>query len=194
LGVDVLSIDGFECAGHPGEDDIGGLVLLARAAQELKIPYIASGGFADGRGLATALALGCEGINMGTRFMCTKEAPIHQNIKETIVAATEQDTIHIFRTLNNTARVFKNNVAKEVVQIERRGAAKFEDVRELVSGARGRTVYETGNPDAGIWSAGVAMGLIKDIPSCEELVSRIEREAEEIIGGMASMRTEKAKL
>jgi len=188
-----LSIDGFECAGHPGEDDLGAIVLLARAAQELKIPYIASGGFADGRGLAAALALGCEGINMGTRFMCTKEAPIHQKIKDTIVAATEQDTIHIFRTLNNTARVFKNKVAKEVVQIERRGDAKFADVRELVSGVRGRTVYETGDPDAGVWSAGVVMGLIKDIPSCEELINRIESEAEEIIGRMASL-TGKAKL
>jgi len=166
-GVDILSIDGFECAGHPGEEDIGGLVLLARAAQELNIPYIASGGFADGRGLAAALALGADGINMGTRFMCTVEAPIHQAIKEKIVASSERDTVHIFRTLHNTARVFKNKVAEEVVRIERRpGGAKFEDVRDLVAGVRGRKVYETGDPDAGIWSAGIAIGLINDIPTC----------------------------
>ncbi|KII90845.1 hypothetical protein PLICRDRAFT_106539 [Plicaturopsis crispa FD-325 SS-3] len=185
MGVDVISIDGFECAGHPGEEDIGGIVLLARAAQELSIPYIASGGFADGRGLASALALGAAGVNMGTRFMCTVEAPIHQNIKEKIVASTEQDTIHILRTLNNTARVFRNKVSTEVVRLERRpGGAKFEDVRELVAGARGRLVYENGDPDYGIWSAGVCLGLIKDIPTCEELLSRIEREAEAIIDGL----------
>jgi len=188
-GVDILSIDGFECAGHPGEEDIGGLVLLARAAQELNIPYIASGGFADGRGLAAALALGADGINMGTRFMCTVEAPIHQAIKEKIVASSERDTVHIFRTLHNTARVFKNKVAEEVVRIERRpGGAKFEDVRDLVAGVRGRKVYETGDPDAGIWSAGIAIGLINDIPTCEELLGRIEKEAEEVIGRLENLR------
>ncbi|KAJ8596659.1 inosine monophosphate dehydrogenase [Rhizopogon salebrosus TDB-379] len=195
MGVDVLSIDGLECAGHPGEEDIGGLVLLARAAQELKIPYIASGGIADGRGLAAALALGAAGVNMGTRFMCTVESPIHQKIKETIVASSEQDTIHIFRTLQNTARVFKNKVSEQVVALERRpGGAKFEDVRDLVSGARGRVVYETGDADYGIWSAGIALGLIKDIPTCKELLLRMEREAEEIIGGMNKLITAKAKL
>lgn len=195
MGVDVLSIDGLECAGHPGEEDIGGLVLLARAAQELKIPYIASGGIADGRGLAAALALGAAGVNMGTRFMCTVESPIHQKIKEKIVASSEQDTIHIFRTLQNTARVFKNKVSEQVVALERRpGGAKFEDVRDLVSGARGRVVYETGDADYGIWSAGIALGLIKDIPTCEELLLRMEREAEEIIGGMNKLITAKAKL
>ncbi|KAF8582333.1 inosine monophosphate dehydrogenase [Ramaria rubella] len=195
LGVDVLSIDGFECAGHPGEDDIGGIVLLARAAQELNVPYIASGGFADGRGLAAALALGAEGVNMGTRFMCTKESPIHQIIKQKIVESTEQDTVHIFRTLHNTARVYKNKISQEVVRLERRpGGAKFEDVRDLVSGARGRLVYETGDPDAGIWSAGVVIGLIKDIPSCDELLNTIEKDAEKIIGRLASLRGERAKL
>ncbi|RPD55974.1 inosine monophosphate dehydrogenase [Lentinus tigrinus ALCF2SS1-6] len=188
LGVDCLSIDGFECAGHPGEEDIGGLVLLARAAEELKVPYIASGGFADGRGLASALALGACGVNMGTRFMCTVESPIHQNIKEKIVASTERDTVHIFRTLHNTARVFKNAISQQVVEIERRpGGAKFEDVRELVSGQRGREVYTRGDPDYGIWTAGIVMGLIKDIPTCEELLRRIEREAEEVIGGMSAL-------
>ncbi|KZP33562.1 inosine monophosphate dehydrogenase [Athelia psychrophila] len=195
LGVDVLSIDGFECAGHPGEEDIGGVVLLARAAQELNIPFIASGGFADGRGLAGALALGCAGINMGTRFMCTVESPIHQNIKEKIVASTEQDTVHIFRTLHNTARVFKNKVSAEVVAIERRpGGAKFEDVRELVSGQRGRLVYENGDPDYGIWTAGIAMGLINDIPTCEVLVKKMEKEAEDIIGGLGKMVRTQSKL
>ncbi|RPD75420.1 inosine monophosphate dehydrogenase [Lentinus tigrinus ALCF2SS1-7] len=188
LGVDCLSIDGFECAGHPGEEDIGGLVLLARAAEELKVPYIASGGFADGRGLASALALGACGVNMGTRFMCTVESPIHQNIKEKIVASTERDTVHIFRTLHNTARVFKNAISQQVVEIERRpGGAKFEDVRELVSGQRGREVYTRGDPDYGIWTAGIVMGLIKDIPTCEELLRRIEREVEEVIGGMSAL-------
>jgi len=195
LGVAVLSIDGFECAGHPGEQDIGGIVLLARAAQELDVPFIASGGFADGRGLASALALGCAGVNMGTRFLCTVESPIHQNIKDTIVASTEQDTIHIFRTLNNTARVFKNKVAMEVVALERRpGGAKFEDLRELVSGARGRLVYENGDPDYGIWTAGIVLGLIKDIPTCEVLMKRIEQEAESIIGGMSRLVKAEAKL
>ncbi|KAF8908881.1 hypothetical protein CPB84DRAFT_1813153 [Gymnopilus junonius] len=184
LGVDVLSIDGFECAGHPGEDDIGGLVLLARAAKELEVPFIASGGLADGRGLAAALALGAAGANMGTRFMCTVESPIHQNIKDKIVASTERDTIHIFRTLHNTARVFKNKVAVEVVAIEKRGNAKFSDVQHLVSGARGRLVYENGDADYGIWSAGIAVGLIDDIPTCEELLKRLEREVQEIVGGL----------
>ncbi|KLO12226.1 inosine monophosphate dehydrogenase [Schizopora paradoxa] len=192
-GVDVLSIDGFECAGHPGEDDIGGLVLLARAAQELDIPYIASGGVADGRGLAAVLALGAAGANMGTRFMCTVESPIHQKIKEQIVNSTELDTVHIFRTLHNTARVYKNKVAKEVVAIERRpGGAKFEDVRELVAGARGRLVYEEGDVDKGIWSAGVSVGLIHDIPTCEDLLKRIESDAEDVIDGLARMRKPQA--
>jgi len=190
MGVDILSIDGFECAGHPGEEDIGGLVLLARAAQELTIPFIASGGIADARGLVAALALGASGANMGTRFLCTVESPIHQNIKEKIVASSEQDTVHIFRTLRNTARVFKNKVSQDVVALERRpGGAKFEDIRDLVSGARGKVVYENGDPDYGVWSAGIAMGLIKDIPTCEELLSRIEREASEIIDGMMALKS-----
>ncbi|OCF37993.1 2-nitropropane dioxygenase [Kwoniella heveanensis BCC8398] len=188
MGVDVLSIDGFECAGHPGEDDIGGLVLLARAAKELSIPYIASGGFADGRGLAAALSLGAAGVNMGTRFMCTAESPIHQKIKEKIVASTEKDTIHIFRTLRNTARVYRNAVSTEVVRLERRpGGAEFADLRELVAGARGKKVYETGDHDAGIWSAGIAVGLIDDIPTCDELVRRIDRDAADVIKRMYGM-------
>jgi len=191
----VLSIDGLECAGHPGEEDIGGLVLLARAAKELGVPFIASGGIADGRGFAAALALGAAGVNMGTRFMCTVESPIHRNIKDKIVTSTEQDTIHIFRTLHNTARVFKNRVALEVVSIEHRpGGAKFEDVRDLVSGARGRKVYELGDPDYGIWSAGIAMGLIHDIPTCEELIRRLESDVEKILGDLPGLVQSKTKL
>ncbi|THV05289.1 2-nitropropane dioxygenase [Dendrothele bispora CBS 962.96] len=193
MGVDVLSIDGFECAGHPGEDDIGGLVLMARAAKELKIPFIASGGIADGRGLAAAMTLGAAGVNMGTRFMCTVESPIHENIKRKIVASTERDTIHIFRSFRNTARVFKNKVAVEVVNIERKPGAKFEDVKDLVSGLRGKKVYETGDPDYGIWSAGITVGLIDDIPTCKDLLVRMEKEAEEIIGQVSSA-VVKAKL
>ena len=171
------------------------MVLLARAAQELSIPYIASGGFADGRGLAAALALGAQGINMGTRFLCTVESPIHENIKKTMVNATEQDTVHIFRTLNNTARVFKNKVSTEVVRLERRpGGAKFEELRDLVSGQRGKVVYENGDPDHGVWSVGLCVGLIKDIPTCEELLRRIESEAESIIDGLGKLKVVKAKL
>lgn len=183
MGVDAISIDGFECAGHPGEDDIPGLILIPAAADKVKIPMIASGGFGDARGLVAALALGADGVNMGTRFMCTAESPIHQKVKEQIVANDERQTNLIFRTMHNTARVAKNAVSDEVVAIERRGGAKFEDVKELVAGARGRVVYEAGDPDYGIWSAGMVQGLIHDIPTCEELISRIVREAEEIIQG-----------
>ncbi|EAU85743.2 2-nitropropane dioxygenase [Coprinopsis cinerea okayama7 len=186
-GVDILSIDGFECAGHPGEDDIGGLVLLARAARELKVPFLASGGIADARGFAAALTLGAAGVNLGTRFMCTVESPIHQNIKEKIVASTERDTVHIFRTLHNTARVFKNKISMEVVKIEKQGNAKFEDIKDLVSGERGRKVYELGDPDYGIWTAGIVMGLIDDIPTCKDLVERLERETVEILQSTAKL-------
>ena len=185
VGVDCVSIDGFECAGHPGEDDVPGLILIPAAANQIKIPMLASGGFADGRGLVAALALGADGINMGTRFMCTKEAPIHQHVKEQIVANDERQTDLIFRTLHNTARVGRNAISQKVVEIERegqkRGGAKFEEVRELVAGSRGKGVLETGEMDAGIWSAGQVQGLINDIPSCKELVERIIAEAQDII-------------
>ncbi|KAL1932639.1 hypothetical protein VTP01DRAFT_8317 [Rhizomucor pusillus] len=181
MGVDLVSIDGFECAGHPGEDDIPGLILLAKAARTLDIPYIASGGFGDGRGLAAALALGAQGINMGTRFMCTKEAPIHQNFKEAIVQADERSTALLYRPFHNTARVFKNKVAEEVNRIEKQPGVRFEDIRELVSGSRGRQGYINGDKDYGVWSAGQVVGLINDIPTCEELVSRIVNEAETVI-------------
>ena len=150
IGVDCVSIDGFECAGHPGEDDVGGLVLFPCTADKLTIPIIASGGIADARGLVAAIALGCEGVNMGTRFMATEEAPIHQHVKEQLVANDERGTNLIFRTLHNTARVAKNAVSDEVVAIERKGNAKFEDVRELVAGVRGADVLDKGDMDAGI--------------------------------------------
>jgi NADH:quinone reductase (non-electrogenic) len=182
MGVDAISIDGFECAGHPGEDDIPGLILIPAAADKVKIPMIASGGFGDARGLVAALALGAEGINMGTRFMCTKESPIHENVKRQMVENDERATDLIFRTMHNTSRVAKNAVSQQVVALERQGA-KFEDVRELVAGSRGKVVYETGDPDHGIWSAGMIQGLIHDIPSCQELVTRIVAGAEQIIRG-----------
>ncbi|KAI9264404.1 2-nitropropane dioxygenase [Phascolomyces articulosus] len=181
MGVDILSIDGFECAGHPGEDDIPGLILLNKAAQKLETPFIASGGFADGRGLVAALALGAQGINMGTRFMCTEEAPIHRNIKEAIVEADEKSTALLYRPFRNTARVFKNEVAIEVNRREANPDVKFDDIKELVAGTRGRQSYITGDKDYGVWSAGLAVGLINDIPTCEELVNRITADAENII-------------
>lgn len=176
VGVDGVSIDGFECAGHPGEDDVPGLVLIPAAARELGIPVIASGGFADGRGLAAALVLGADGVNMGTRFMCTAESPIHQNIKDAIVAADERDTELIFRPLRNSARVASNAVSREVVDILN-GGGQFPDVQELVAGARGRKVYEIGDPEAGIWTVGMVQGLIHDIPTAGDLVRRIVAEA-----------------
>ncbi|MBW0294202.1 MULTISPECIES: NAD(P)H-dependent flavin oxidoreductase [Rhodococcus] len=182
LGVDGISIDGFECAGHPGEDDVPGLVLIAAAAERISIPMIASGGFADARGLVAALALGADGINMGTRFMCTEESPIHRNIKDAIVAASEVDTELIFRSLRNTARVARNSISREVVEILSSGG-KFEDVRHLVAGARGRAVFDSGDQEAGIWTAGTVQGLIHDIPTVGELVERIVTEAEALIAG-----------
>ncbi|SCF24887.1 2-nitropropane dioxygenase precursor [Micromonospora viridifaciens] len=180
LQVDAVSIDGFECAGHPGEDDVPGLVLIPAAARKLTVPVVASGGFADGRGLVAALALGASGISMGTRFMCTVESPIHQNIKEAIVQASERDTELIFRPLRNTARVAANTVSRKVAQVLSSGG-QFEDVRDLVAGSRGRRVYELGDPDAGIWTVGQVQGLIEDIPTCAELISRILREARAIL-------------
>ncbi|ODU07643.1 MAG: nitronate monooxygenase [Pseudonocardia sp. SCN 72-86] len=185
LGVDALSIDGFECAGHPGEDDVPGLVLLPAAADAISIPFLASGGFADGRGLAAALALGADGINMGTRFMCTVESGIHQKVKERIVEAGERDTQLIFRQLRNTSRVADNAVSREVVDRLRAGAV-FDDVRELVAGVRGRAVFESGDLDHGIWTVGMVQALIRDIPTCRKLITRIVGDAEEIIAGRLS--------
>jgi nitronate monooxygenase len=180
IGCDAVSIDGFECAGHPGEDDIPALVLIPCTADQVKIPLIASGGFGDARGLVAALALGAEAMNMGTRFLATVEAPVHENMKQKLVESTERDTMLIFRTMRNTARVFKNKVAEEVVEIESRGGT-IEDVAHLVAGERGRAAMSDGELDGGIWSAGMVTGLIRDIPTCEELVKRIVSEAEELI-------------
>ncbi len=182
IGCDAVSVDGFECAGHPGEDDVTNMILLPLAAKRLKIPFLASGGFGDGRGLAAALAMGADGINMGTRFMVTKEAPIHDNVKQRMIEATELDTALIYRSFRNTARVFKNSVAEKVVKIEARpGETKFEEIQPLVQGVKGRELFDGGDLDKGIWSAGMIVGLIDDNPSCEDLVARIVTEAEDIL-------------
>lgn len=181
MGVDVISIDGFECAGHPGEDDVPGLVLIPATVDKVTIPVIASGGFADGRGLAAALALGAQGVNMGTRFCATREAPIHENIKKYLVENDERGTNLIFRKLHNTARVGKNSISDEVVRILSQPDATFERVAPLVRGARGRELLESGNLDAGLVWAGQSQGLIHDIPSVAELVARIVGDASMII-------------
>ncbi|MBQ75186.1 MAG: nitronate monooxygenase [Gammaproteobacteria bacterium] len=186
VGVDAISIDGFECAGHPGEDDIPGLILIPAAANMVKIPMIASGGFGDGRGLAAALMLGAEGINMGTRFMATKEAPLHQNIKDKLVSSSELDTTLINRSFRNTSRVFKNSIAEQVAAKEAEGA-EFADIQELVAGVRGRDAMNKGDLEGGIWTAGMITGLINDIPSVEELITRITADAEEIIRSKMKM-------
>lgn len=180
LGVDAISIDGLECAGHPGEDDVPGLVLIPAAADKVSIPIIASGGIADARGLVAALALGADAVNMGTRFMCTADSTVHEAVKAKMVENDERATDLIFRTFRNTARVARNVISQRVIEIERTGGT-FDDVRDLVSGARGREVYATGDTDRGIWWAGIAQGLIKDIPTVAELVQRIVTEAEQII-------------
>lgn len=173
-GVDVVSIDGFECAGHPGEDDVGGLVLIPLAVQALKIPVIASGGIADGRGMAAALALGAEGVNMGTRFCATEEAPIHDNIKQALVRASERETQLIFRTLHNSGRVLKNAISDEVVATERRpGGCEFKDIQPLVAGQRGRATLHSGEVDGGLVWAGQTVGLVQDVPSCAVLLERM---------------------
>ncbi len=187
-GCDIISIDGFECAGHPGEDDIPGLILIPAAADKVKIPMVASGGIGDGRGLVAALALGAEGINMGTRFCATQEAPIHDNVKAKYVANDERGTNLIFRKFHNTARVGKSDVSDEVVAISARPDAVFEDIRHLVAGSLGREVLESGDLGKGIFWAGMVQGLIHDIPTCKELIDRIIGDAEAIIrnrlGGM----------
>ena len=183
MSVDVISIDGFECAGHPGEDDIPGLILIPAAAGRIKIPIIASGGFGDARGLVAALALGAEGINMGTRFCATVEAPIHERVKQFIVDNDERGTNLIFRKFHNTGRVAKNSVSDQVVEISNREGALFQDIQSLVSGAKGRVALETGDLDAGLVWAGQVQGLIHDIPSCQVLLDRIMAEAEDIIRG-----------
>ena len=183
VGVSAITIDGFECAGHPGEDDIPSLVLLPQAAEALDVPVAGCGGFSDAKSMVAALALGGEAIVMGTRFMATKEAGIHQNVKEKMTEADELSTNLMFRTMHNTARVFKNSVSDQVVEIESTGSATFEDVKDLVAGQRGRKVFEEGDLEHGIWSAGISVARVKDVPSCKDMVSRLIADAEEIIDG-----------
>ena len=179
-GVDVISIDGFECAGHPGEDDIGLVVLLPATVDAVDVPVVASGGIADGRGLAAALALGADGINMGTRFCATVEAKIHENVKKKIVENNELDTVLVGRTLRNTARVAKNTVATQVAEIQRDPSKTFADVKELMAGVRGReNVLRDGHMDDGIWTTGQSQALIHDIPTCDQLVKNIMRQFED---------------
>ncbi|MHA7820867.1 MAG: NAD(P)H-dependent flavin oxidoreductase [Erythrobacter sp.] len=182
IGCDAVSVDGFECGGHPGEDDVPNFILLPRAADELEIPFVSSGGMADGRSLVASLAMGAEGMNMGTRFIATKEAPVHENVKAAIVAASELDTRLVMRPLRNTERVMTNDAVEELLQIEREMGAdlKFEDIIEQVAGVYPRIMME-GDMDAGAWSCGMVAGLINDVPTCKELIDRIMAEAEEII-------------
>jgi NAD(P)H-dependent flavin oxidoreductase YrpB (nitropropane dioxygenase family) len=184
IGCDAVSVDGFECGGHPGEDDIPNMILLPRAADELRIPFVASGGMADARSLVAALAMGAEGINMGTRFIATQEAPVHEKVKQAIVAATELDTRLVMRPLRNTERVLTNAAVERLLVKEKELGDKltFEDIREEVAGVYPRIMLE-GDMDAGAWSCGMVAGLIHDIPTCEELISRIMRDADAIIQG-----------
>lgn len=181
IGADIISIDGFECAGHPGEDDIPGLILIPATADQIDIPIIASGGFADGRGLVAALALGAEGINMGTRFCATQEAPIHERIKQFYLDNDERDTNLLLRPFRNTSRVAKNSISDRVLEISQKPDLKFEDIQPYVSGLKGKLALETGDIDAGLITAGQVQGLIHDIPTCKELIERIIQEANQII-------------
>lgn len=188
-GVDAISIDGFECAGHPGEDDVPGLVLIPAAARALDVPVIASGGLATGAGLVAALALGACAANMGTRFMATTEAPIHENVKRQIVANDERDTVLVFRELRNTARVARNAVSEEIRAIGSRPGATFDDVAELASGVRGRrAVLGEGDLDGGMWWAGQSQGLVTEVASVREVVDTIVAEATELLGTLPALR------
>jgi len=182
IGCDAVSVDGFECGGHPGEDDIPNMILLPRAADELEIPFVSSGGQADARSLVASLAMGAEGMNLGTRFMCTQEAPIHQNVKDAIVAASELDTRLIMRPLRNTERVLNNAAVERVLQIEKTKGAdvQFDDIIDDVAGVYPKVMMD-GEMDAGAWSCGMVAGLINDIPSCKELIDRIMNDADDII-------------
>ncbi|MBU2646372.1 nitronate monooxygenase family protein [bacterium] len=182
IGCDAVSVDGFECGGHPGEDDIPNMILLPRAAEELKIPFVASGGMADARSLVAALALGAEGMNMGTRFIATREAPVHENVKQAIVAASELDTRLVMRPLRNTERVLNNPAVERLLEKEATLGKKitFEDIIEEVAGVYPRVMTE-GETNTGVWSCGMVAGLIHDIPTCQELISRIMSDAEALI-------------
>ena len=181
IGCDVVSIDGFEAAGHPGEDDVTSLILIPLTRDAISIPIIASGGFADGRGLVGALGLGADGMNMGTRFVATKEAPVHENVKQALISHGERDTRLIMRTLRNTERVMHNTVVDKVLEIEGRGDTKIEDIATHVSGMVGKEMLEDGDMEKGVLAAGQSMGMIRDIPTCKQLLDRIMAEAEAII-------------
>jgi len=182
IGCDAVSVDGFECGGHPGEDDIPNMILLPRAAEELSIPFVASGGMGNGQQLAAALSMGADGINMGTRFIATKEAPVHQNVKEALVAASELDTELIMRPLRNTERVLANGAVQKILEKEKALGDEIQitDIMDEVAGVYPKIMQE-GTMDAGAWSCGMVAGLIHDIPTCKELVERIVSDAEEII-------------
>ena len=181
IGCDVVSIDGFEAAGHPGEDDVTSLILIPLTRDAIEIPIIASGGFADGRGLVGCLGLGADGMNMGTRFVATQEAPVHENVKQALVNHGELDTRLIMRTLRNTERVLHNPIVDKVLDIESKGDTKIEDIAPLVSGLVGKEMLEDGKMERGVLSAGQSMGFIHDIPSCQELLDRIMAQASDII-------------
>jgi nitronate monooxygenase len=182
IGCDAVSIDGFECAGHPGEQDVTSLILVPRTADEIDIPIVASGGFGDSRGLVAALALGADAMNMGTRFVATQEAPVHQNIKDWHLRATETDTGLVMRSLKNTERVLMNPIAEQVIELEGKGAP-FEELAPLLSGKRGLKALKEGDIDEGLWSAGQVVGLIHDVPTIQELVDRIISEARQLVSG-----------
>ena len=188
IGCDAVSVDGFECGGHPGEDDIPNMILLPRAADEWEIPFVSSGGMADGRSLVASLAMGAQGMNMGTRFIATQEAPVHENVKKAIVAASELDTRLVMRPLRNTERVMTNDAVEELLRIEKEKGddLKFEDVIEQVAGVYPRIMME-GEMDAGAWSCGMVAGLINDVPTCQELIDRIMAEADAILDRMNGM-------
>lgn len=186
IGCDAVSIDGFECAGHPGEEDVTSLILIPLTADAVRIPVIASGGFGNGRGLVAALALGAEGVNMGTRFVATQEAPVHPRVKEWFVRASERDTMLVQRSLKNTGRVLRNPIAEKVAEMESRGAT-LEELAPLITGQRGKKLLETGDLDYGLQSCGQVVGLIHDVPTVKELMDRIIGEAKGIIGRLQTM-------
>jgi nitronate monooxygenase len=185
IGCDAVSIDGFECAGHPGEEDVTSLILIPLTADAIEIPLIASGGFGDGRGLVAAMALGAEGMNMGTRFMATKESPVHDKVKELFIKISERDTMLVNRSFRNTSRAWKNPTAEKVLEMENQGAT-IEQLAPLISGQAGRGMLETGDIDKGLLTVGQVVGLVRDIPTVKELIDRIIKEAEEVISHMGA--------
>uniref|UniRef100_A0A7S3BB20 Nitronate monooxygenase domain-containing protein n=1 Tax=Prasinoderma singulare TaxID=676789 RepID=A0A7S3BB20_9VIRI len=195
LGADIISMDGYECAGHPGEEEVGNWLLLPIAARKLRIPFIVSGGCGDGRQLAAALCLGAAGMNMGTRFMATEEAPIHANIKRALVEGDERSTTHVMQSVRNTERVYKNKTAAEVQRIEKEHPGDIMKIRHLVSGQNYKKAFqETGDTDTGVWSCGPVMGLIEDVPTCKVLMERIVAEAEDVLNNKVAPMLPRSRL